>query len=170
MSISTYFRPNIHQNGPKILGLIEEVFAYIRIIQKLAQRRKFQQNWGQTNIFIAGKAKSRFCTSLQDNLKQALHNKPMAIAIFTKSQFVPPKFPYVTNCSSKPLACFPIYLLWDTKHCSLVVMLGGGVSYLIATAKLMQNKGYVHHRHIVALEEVVLQCVYSRKQDWCTSV
>jgi hypothetical protein len=61
-----------------------------------------------------------------------------------KSLLVPPKFFYVTNCSPKPPACSSIPLPRDKKHCSLVVMSKGGISYLITIAKLMQNWGYVY--------------------------
>jgi hypothetical protein len=61
-----------------------------------------------------------------------------------KSLLVPPKFPYVTNCSPKPPTYSSIPLSSDIKHCILVIMLGGGISYLIMAAKLMQNRGYIY--------------------------
>jgi hypothetical protein len=46
---------------------------------------------------------------------------------------------YITNRSPKPPTCSLISR--DKNHCSLVVMSGGGVSYLIRATKLMQNWG-----------------------------
>jgi hypothetical protein len=61
-----------------------------------------------------------------------------------ESLLVPSKFSYETNCSSKPPNCSPIPLYWDKKHCNLVVMSEGEISYLNTVAKLMQNWGYVY--------------------------
>jgi hypothetical protein len=86
--------------------------------------------------------------NLQDNLKVALTFMidPWQIQCTPKSLLVPPKFPYVTNYSPKPPICSPIALPQNIKHCSLVVMSGGGISYLITATKLvlMQNKEYIY--------------------------
>jgi hypothetical protein len=78
-------------------------------------------NWGQISSKLAS-------SDMTDTWQ--IHRLP-------KSLLVPPKFSYITNCSPKPLP-------WDKKHCSLVVMSKGGVSYLIIVENLMQNWGYIY--------------------------
>jgi hypothetical protein len=69
---------------------------------------------------------------------------PWKMQCLPKSLLVPPKFPYVTNCSPKPLTCSSIPLPQDIRHCSLVVISRGEVSYLITSAILIQNRVYVY--------------------------
>jgi hypothetical protein len=69
---------------------------------------------------------------------------PLQMQCLPKSLLVTSKFPYVINYSPKPPICSPIPLLQDIKYYSLVVMSGGGVSYLITTSKLMQSRGYIY--------------------------
>jgi hypothetical protein len=66
---------------------------------------------------------------------------PWQMQCAPKSLLVPPKFPYITIRSLKPPTCSPIPLPWDIKHCSLVVMSRGGVSYLITTINWCKTKG-----------------------------
>jgi hypothetical protein len=46
MSISTYFRPNIHQNGPKILG--------VNTKEKPSQNQKTKTKQRTTSIYVSG--------------------------------------------------------------------------------------------------------------------
>jgi hypothetical protein len=118
--------------------------ALSELFKKYVQKRKSRANFIRTVISTSQGAKGSLVVILKQVSSKLWHDRPMKMQCLPKSLLVPPKFSYVTNCSSKPSTCSPIPLPWDIKHCSLVVMLGGGISYLITIAKLMQNWGYVY--------------------------
>jgi hypothetical protein len=53
MSISTYFRPNIHQDGPKILGINSPMKTQsLTVVETSMQQQKGQGESAHTPIFI----------------------------------------------------------------------------------------------------------------------
>jgi hypothetical protein len=103
--------------------------------------RKLRANFIKTGISTSQMNKMQFWNKSKASSDMT---DPWQMQYSSKSFLVPPKFSYVINCSPKPPTCSLIPLLWDIKHCNLVVMTRGGVSYLITAAKLMQNWGYVY--------------------------